>query len=240
VLDAFADKNETSLFEQLRTYLCWGIIQLRLEGKEVPEVTSQVLGRMIQEVFHEANEILTHTFDFLYFYRKDVDLYVKCLWASWSVIPRITHRLSDYLTRCLAAVMSNHLKRPNPAAAAYDQLLNSMALAEGEFPDAIYLGPARMDLEKRKEFYVARSLERLHLVQFVRALLYTPELAGKFNTEPDVSGGKKGGYGFPHLAFDEKIVDNPLRFIEEYVRGSEADPAMSLWMLQHIAFGERE
>ena len=97
--------------EDLRVLLCFPLCTL--EGNELDE---DHVGQRLRDEWAECNELLTHIFDFLYFYRGDAEAYVRCVWASWAVIPNIQHRLTDYITRCLcalhvriSAIVSSHI-----------------------------------------------------------------------------------------------------------------------------------
>lgn len=67
------------------------------------EGVSDALKRL-DNAFKMLNEIIVHTLDLNYFYRNNVQDYLRLIWSSWSRVPQVSFSLKQYLVRSLACV----------------------------------------------------------------------------------------------------------------------------------------
>ena len=237
VVSSFQSKP-TSMFHQLQKYLCTGF--LSAFGKEfgasdrgdVFTLDPDLLCRIIVERHPSADEVMTHVFDFLHFYRRDGNRYVRSIWTSWGVIPSIHDRVGAYLLRSLCALHVNNLNRRNGYGTSYAQLLGILEELKGEHSEHPYVPRAIQQLKLNKASLLD-DLQRHHaLVRFVKTFLDAPQLEEAFR-------GLSQSYPRA-LSFGGVRIENPLSFIEEHATDLAAAPKKSLWMLNHLAFARME
>lgn len=226
-----------TMFEAMQQMLCFAFWTAESNGKFREGIDERKLASIIRTMGIEINEILTHVFDFLYFYRKDQLHYVRSIWSSWGVIPNISHRIPDYINRTLCALHSNNLRRKDSYDITIDQLNDCLNKTLELYPDTPYIQDAINQLKLNREQYKQALTNRALFVKFVRYFLYSATIESMITREPDVSGGERGGYILKVEEFTETTVHNPLRFIEEFSRDKMPDKQRSLWMLQQLAFG---
>lgn len=191
----------------------------------------------------ESQEILVHTFDFLYFHAGDPNYYISNIWHSWCAIPGISDRVSDYLMRTLCAVSAVLLKEK--PALRFPAALRSVkeVLAEVEPKIGIpnnYVTSALAyisTLESRADLYLQVSEEygvRMRLVRLVHIFLYSDTLSAKLFQDPHIGGGE--GYRTKRsLTYDTAPVGNSLQFLRTYLKASPTE-AESMWILHCLAF----
>lgn len=226
-----------NMFDALRQMLCFAFWTAEGEGKLQEGIDEKRLAAIIRTMGIEINEILTHVFDFLYFYRKDQVHYVRSIWSSWGVIPNISHRIPDYINRTLCALHSNNLRRKDSYDITIDQLNDCLIKTMELYPETPYIKDAILQLRHNRAQYKQALKNRALFVKFVRYFLYSPTIESMITREPDVTGGERGGYPLKVSEFTDTVVHNPLRFIEEFSRDKMPDKQRSIWMLQQLAFG---
>ena len=237
LLDALEKEN---MFDRLRDLLCYAYWVVRTDGKLHEDKLDPIkLANIIREVGIEINEILTHIFDFLYFYMKDGYHYVSSIWSSWGVIPNIRHRIPDYIIRSLCALHATNLQRNDSYNITIDQLIEYLSKTLETYPDSPYIKDALDDLRSNRENYNKALKNRGLLVKFVRYFLYSSSIESMITREPDVTGGEHGGYPLKVLEFSDTMVRNPLRFIKEFSQDKMPDKQRSIWLLQQLAFGDQ-
>jgi hypothetical protein len=196
-------------------------------------------GNKLRDEWEEANELLTHVFDFLYFYQSDASAYVRSVWASWGVVPNIQHRIPDYLTRSLCALHASNLRRNKGVDVTFDALTNALKATAKEFPELPFVSAGLNELSERADFYKGRLRRRIKLVRIVRSFLYSEDVSRKLAADPTAGGSnEKGGYDFRVSEFAGECIRNPLRFISAFSEDKASDSIKSLWVLAHVAFGE--
>lgn len=237
--ESFEKRN---LFERLQEFICFAFWALAREGNvEDENIRDSDLSKIIRDNWSEASEIITHIFDFLYFYRGDEKHYVRSIWVSWGVIPEIRNRIPSYLIRTICALHSKNIKRQSDRyGISVDQCKQFICEAFAEYPKSPYLKDAIDELETNRDRYIALLKSRELLVKFVRYFLFSPEIGSMIEREPYVSGGSRGGYNLEVLDFSDSLVKNPLRFIEEFSREKTANKLRSVWMLQQLAFEDQK
>ena len=222
-------ENCATLFEQMQQLLCYSIWQIA-SPNATDWLEPQTLGLHLEQHGQSLYEIVTHCFDFLYFYRADPAVYIPAVWASWSAIPNIENRVSEYIVRSLCALLTNHLRRENGVQVAIDQLLHLLENAEVDFPDAQYVPQAINELKSRRSDYTSALSIRRPLALFARHFLYSHTIAQQL-LSPETTAD------FQPLRFTGDTVANPLRFIHDFSRDAAPSHLRSAWLLQQLAFG---
>lgn len=224
-----------SLFKLVRTYLCFGI--WNMDGERSENVDSHRLNNLIREHFSELNEIITHCFDFLYFYRKEGEDYVRSIWTSWDVIPNIRDRIPEYITRSLCALHTTNIDRTNGCKTSIKQLKVFLSSIARQFPETKYVNEAIEAIKNPECDYISRLQDREIIVKFVRFFLYSPKIAKLFAQESLLTKGRgKKSYTLKPGKFSSTRVQNPMRFVETYANDLNINNVRSAWILQHLAF----
>lgn len=201
------------------------------------------LPRMIERTRMEVQEILVHTFDFLYFHQGDPEYYVKNIWHSWCAIPGIADRVPEYLMRTMCAVSPRFLKdKPGTRfEAALLGVETTLRKIEGEIGlDGNYVTHVLAYIDDiRRDNQLRRQVEkqyfvRMRLVRLVQIFLYSEKLAAKLFHDPHVGGGKGYGRKKP-LEYDTHPVGNALQFLRNQLK-SDPREAESMWVLHALAF----
>ena len=236
--------NATNHLQAARQLLVEAIITMETARGDLPD--DQVDNRL-PELFerwrNEMQEVLVHTFDFLYFHQGKPEFYVTSIWHSWCAIPRIGDRVPEYLMRTLCAVAAAVLTT-NPATLFDAAVASTKSLLAKVRPDidpssdyveqAISLidklnSDSTLKVQMQKDFYA-----RLYLVRLVKIYLYSDLLAADLLADP---------YARPRSAADEKKrlnyntapIGNALTFLKDHLKKNPSE-AESLWVLHCLAF----
>jgi hypothetical protein len=201
---------------------------------------------------HEIEEIMVHVFDFLWFYGRDYEAYIRGIWLSWSVIPNIESRVPSYVLRTLCAISVNHLRgrRPvSPSHPAVEEEYDTQEAARAQFREVLtdlltlpggahYAKQALEYLDRQWPLIRARLVARRLIVRIVETFLYSDALAAIVRGDRSAAGGagRREGYTLKPEVFTEELIDNPLRFIGAYTDRNPPRPQRSLWMIQVLAF----
>jgi hypothetical protein len=229
-----------SLFQQLQAYLCYALclVVAKPDAKVINIRDANHLDQLIQESYQEASEVLTHIFDFLYFYQRDPKIYISAIWGSWDVIPNIQDRIDDYLMRTLCALLVRHLNVVDPLGTAIEEVLVHLRDLRTHFPNGVYVGEAIARLENRKDEFRMKLHHYQHLSKLSYAFLYSPSIAALLNrVEPESRSTKS----IKSKLFEKnRRINNPLAFIYDYAGSSTftnaPDPKKSVWIMAQLAF----
>lgn len=230
-----------SLFERAEQLLLFGFQLIFHEQFGVTEVSkgsdeqtvediANEIPNFIKNCSSEVNEVLTHIFDFLYFYRREPELYVNSVWSSWAVIPNIETRIPEYIIRSICAIHSDDLSRdPSCAIDTFERYLISLeSNLRSSFQTKNILQGAIFELENKRNLYKDAIIHRIPLIQFTRLFLFSEtisaQLTGQFGAEPK------------DMSFRDEPIMNPLRFMTEHAKNTRSNMKKSVWILQNIAF----
>lgn len=230
-------QSEFTLLDRIRFWILfamWRLYEFR-SGKSSIESTveEQAFRLCIETTYSDVNELMTHVFDFLYFYRLDPQLYVDSIWASWGVIPNIQSRVPEYLIRSLCALYAKNLRKKDAFTLSYDLLCECLSKTESKFGEMKYVTEALAHLRAKKEDYISELRVRAVFVQFVKTFLYSERIAAEISK---ISDPGVGGSPVDTFAID-KNVKNPVKFVEMHSREKNVDAIRSVWILQQLAFG---
>jgi hypothetical protein len=223
------DTRPASLHDQFRAFLTYAIWRINSSMEEL--ITARELGSRIRRDARDADEILTHVFDYLYHYHSDSGKYIKAVWVSWATIPNIGDRVSQYVVRCLCAIHSNNLRRENGVSITIDTMFEILTRVREDFPEAQYLRQAIDELTTRREHYIRKLNDRGLLVKFVRYVLFSEDL------EREMARGRETVESLKAQYFGDERIANPLAFVEQWSQDNELNPIRSIWMLQYLAHG---
>jgi hypothetical protein len=200
-----------------------------------PEDIIELIGRWK----HDVEEVMVHTFDFLFFYGQHTADYISSIWHSWNSIPHLDSMIHEYVVRSVCVAAVRYLEEECPVRKAKRDVLKVLRTVVPELTSESYLGEAVRYLEQNlveQSVGFNEILVRLPLVAVVKAFLHSPELLQEVRKRsPKRQRTSKRALGPGVLEFTGDKIENPLRFIEEFTR-FEANVADSLWMLHRLAF----
>ena len=231
IFNALTTPNTKNFLYEIKAFLIFGLWKMTSRGEilSVAEIPDLILKNS-----KEADEILTHIFDFLYHYRNDPDLYVKSIWASWATIPHIEDRIDEYVVRTLCSLHATNLRRENGIDITFKQTVNSLEDLRSNYPDLAYIPEAISALAQDKKHYVDSLESRVPLIKFSRYFLWSKKISEQFTGESEAALNETN---FRSQQFSDKKIQNPLRFIEECSQDKTPEPIKSVWILQHLAYG---
>lgn len=221
--------NAQTIFEQLQQLVLYTLWQTH-HPLATRTVGPHELAEILKAEGQNANELITHAFDFLCFYGGKPESYIPSIWASWSVIPNIEHRISDYIMRSLCALLTLNLRRENGVEITIDQLIHLLEDTRHRFPGALYIPDAIDDLTSRRLNYSTALDKRRPFALFVRHFMFSPDVAKRLT-------GQAGSPIFTPLEFGTERVANPLAFIRDHSQDQTSNHLRSAWLLQQLAFG---
>nr|MDO8335748.1 hypothetical protein [Candidatus Saccharibacteria bacterium] len=242
----------TNWLDAAKQLLLEGIISMEHEDRSLARLEEMelkdpaALRRILRQWRREVQEILVHTFDFLYFYSAKPDIYISSIWHSWCAIPGIADRVPEYVMRVLCATGSSFLRLPHAGRleAIKGQVLNQLNLLQKEgglLSNYVELAITHLEENWKPsngKIGICNQLRAgLVLTRFVKTFLYSETFAAKIYSEPFIasSGVKESGYAKRKNEFDLVPIGNPLRFLSENIKDSPTETD-SLWVLQNLAF----
>lgn len=208
-------------------------------GKQEISANPTEFRRRIEKFRGEAEEIMVHVFDFLYFFGQNEKKYVQSIWLSWSVIPNLSERIPEYVMRTLCALLVTHLRRDNPEKNAFESAKRLLTELADENDTNPHLRAAVKYLnDSQEQSIIFKLLARKTLVKIVVAFCYSERVASQLRGEAYIEGGHESTGGYPDKAglFGETTIQNPLHFVASYTKGAALSERTSFWMLYSIAF----
>ena len=236
------DANRTTVFSQIQFgfFLCLMELEKIERNRQVRQIDRTEIQQLIHNWRHDVDEIMVHTFDFLYFYGRDVRKYVRGLWNSWSSIPNLSGRIPEYVVRTVCAVLSLHLNRgADGEAVAKETVLSELKDISTSRTSNEYILAAIYLLDNRWETEVVQKVRaRRQLVKLVTCFLFSDTIATSIRKEPRAISGTRtrGGYGIVKLELSGRLASNPITFLEQFTTNSLPNAADSAWMLHILAF----
>ncbi len=223
-----------SLLDQVKGFVLTGIWSLIGRRRDQAHPAT-----IVRRYKHDAAELLTHAFDYLYFYEGGPQAYVESLWASWGVIPNIEHRAREYVLRTAATLYLNHLETRGGDMLALEQARASLEEIAVRHPSLPYVTAALRYLGSERRALQRDLAARVPLLRFARHFLYSPSLAAPLIADPDPAGGQSG-LSYQPLNLPYESVRNPLRFINMFSNEAERHNLRSAWILHLLAFAESQ
>jgi hypothetical protein len=196
---------------------------------------------VIEHWQREVEEILVHTFDFLWFYGRDSEKYIRGIWMSWATIPNIKNRINDYVVRTICAVLTRYLMQGAQAEEmARDVVVSALCELQAEGMGGDHISAALRYIELHWENEIRdRVIARKDLTKLVQAFFFSESLATEVRKEVAVVGGTdKDREGYP-LAVNEienYSITNPLRFLELYTGSKPPNAMEAAWFFYILAF----
>lgn len=185
----------------------------------------------------EIEEIMVHAFDYAYFYGS-AEKYIESIWSTWSVIPNVESRLSDYIVRSICALQIDYLHRKDVVERELLTFLNEqLQKLKNSNPDMDFLDSAISYINENFENICLTAVLRKGLVRIVNKFLVTNEIANALKSEsPSRVQGKQGKQ---LLQIDNLEISNPLNFIEAFSKALHPSPSKSCWLYQCLAYNYR-
>lgn len=236
------------MLEAARQLFLEAVVSMAIEERagnrpySMRELETELPG-IVERTRGEVQEILVHTFDFLYFHAGEPEYYISNIWHSWSSIPGIGDRVPEYVMRTMCAVSSVLLReRPQTRfAAALRATKEVLQKIEPEIGlKGNYVGIALEYIDKLQAD--AAALERverqygvrMRLVRLVRIFLFSDKLAARLFHDPHIGGGEGYRQKKP-LFYDANPIGNALQFLRTHLKANPTE-AESMWVLHALAF----
>lgn len=194
----------------------------------------------------EMKEIMTHAFDFLYFYHSNVREYIEEIWATWGELPRISASIPGYIMRSLCIIVLSAWDVENIETKAIELLRRELeALNKKAKPvfknkylqDAIdYIDSHKEDKDGRLGL-ISLLVRRKFLIKFVKGFLFSEDIHSVIAHESYALGTKamKDSLdSFARLEIPNTPFNNPLTIAELYARSiklSEAESCLIYYIL---------
>lgn len=224
----------------LRTIIAMQQKEEERGGSKTTVFDKHNLSILLDRWYHELEEIITHVFDLLYFYGRNIEKYIEGIWMSWSVIPNIGNRVPEYVLRTLCATLSLHLRRGAKAEEiCRDQVVRVLEDLAARREGGPYVPLALSYIKDHWEDEIKeRLIVRKRLVLVVNGFLYSKTIASKFLGETRLVGKKSRREGYPLRVkkLEGNKVDNPFHFIETYTDSKFPAAAHAAWLLYILAF----
>jgi hypothetical protein len=238
--------------EAAKQLLLEGVVSLEQEWNGTDQLDNELgdpaaTSRILRRWRREAQEILVHAFDFLYFYSSKPNVYISSIWHSWCAIPGIADRVPEYVIRTLCATGSTYLYMEDHVArleAIKDDALEQFreVKAAGSLLSD-YVDGAIQQLENNwtpsngSPGIRSKLRAGLILTRFVKAFLYSEVFAAQIYSERYITSSsvKESGYAKKRNQYDLVPIGNPLRFLSENIKDSPTETD-SIWVLHNLAF----
>lgn len=180
----------------------------------------------------ELEEILVHILDFQLFYGGRSEKYVKSIWNTWSVLPDIDYRITDYIVRTACALLCLELDRHTKTTV--DDCLNEIleSLKEISSDDFGYIEHAVNILtdDEMRSSITREVSNHIPTIKVAKYILYDKN----FNVQ--LFTNSFDSKLFPRGVLTTHKFKNPLEFINENLSKVKNVEADSLWMLINLAF----
>ena len=204
---------------------------------------SDMLPAILSRWRHEMQEIMVHSFDFLYFHKGNADFYVTSIWHSWCAIPGIADRVPEYLLRTICAVSADILDALpqqifDSAVRSTKELLETVDSQIDPQNDYVSIALERIeDMEKNDDLKnkIRQEFEaRKYLVRLVKIYLHSEKLENDLFDDHSVRSAARQG-NKTALRYDTNHIGNPLTFLRKQLKANPSE-AESLWVLHCLAF----
>jgi hypothetical protein len=230
----------STLAEEITRFLLIALLGMEhvdnLERQQNPDhISAPVLLSVVDNWIHDAEEVMVHVLDFLYFYNGILDRYITSVWRSWSVIPAIRNRIPEYVLRTLCAARASTLRHTNGIPMAYRMVADVLKTIDS----SPYAAEALKYLDAEWEKSLNQKLSvREPLIRIVSTFLYSQGIAGQLHDETQFASNapSRAGYSLSPQRFSEELIDNPLKFIEVYTGDDRPSGPRSAWLLSTLAF----
>jgi hypothetical protein len=236
-------RNASNLLEKIRLLLLDTILGIENvhSGQEDGKLDPERLPTLIEHWHREVEEILVHTFDFLWFYGRDSEKYIKGIWMSWATIPNIKNRIKDYVVRTICAVLSRTvLQGADAEEIAKDVVVRSLKSLQEEGLGGEHIDAALEYIDNHwRDEILRRVVTRKDLVKIAQAFFFSDALATETRKEEAIVGGtEKDREGYPLVVNEVELrtITNPLRFLELYTGSKHPSAMESAWFFYVLAF----
>ncbi|WP_141400540.1 hypothetical protein [Magnetospirillum sp. 15-1] len=237
----FSASNHLDAARQL---LIEAVITMEMAKTEFPAAqVEKRLPELFERWRHEVQEILVHTFDFMYFHQGDPAFYVNNIWHSWCAIPGISDRVPEYLMRTLCAIAAQLLTTSSATLfkAALKNVKDLLSCvksnidAKSNYVEQAINWMARLEVDPQLYAQVEKDFSaRIYLVRLVRIYLFSERLAAKLFVDSFVRGGKAVTKK-EKLTYTTAPLGNALVFLKNHLKENPSE-AESLWVLHCLAF----
>ena len=189
-------------------------------------------------------EIMTHAFDFLYFYDSDIESYIQGIWSTWAELPNMSSSIPNYVMRSLCVIVLNNIELPlieNSAIGIFREIIlrlkkkNTAGAKHRLLMKALeYIDPEKNN-DEHFEIIQNNLSRRRFLIQCVRTFFYSHSIKTIIAHEKwPISKKKK--QEIKQLEIPQLPFSNPLRLTELSASTKNFSEAKSYLLYYNLAF----
>ena len=193
----------------------------------------------------EMLEIMTHAFDFLYFYDSDLKSYIQGIWSTWAELPSTSrYNIPDYVMRSLCVIVLNQIEQPLIEENAINifreiiqklEIRNPAGAKHGLLKEALeYIDPEKNNEEHFSNIENKLSRRRF-LIQCVKTFFYSHSIKTNIDHENwPISKNKQ--QEIKRLEIPQLPFSNPLKLTELSADSKSFSEAKSYLIYYNLAF----
>jgi hypothetical protein len=186
------DTCKTTIEDAIWQYFVTGIIDILVAEYGVVDLKFDAYDDFLGKYYDEMKEIMTHAFDFLYFYNSDLVSYIEGIWLTWSVLPNVSDKIPVYVLRSLCIVALKNIEQPHIEDNAIDifrkiiqnlERNRSEGFSKEQLKKALdYIDRNKHDI-KHFEGIIFNLLRRRFLVQCVKTFFFSQSISAEIANE---------------------------------------------------------
>lgn len=221
---------------------------LALSAEDGEEYDGPRLRNSFEYYRDEMKEIMTHAFDFLYFYHSNIRKYIEEIWVTWGELPRISASIPDYIMRSLCIIVLSAWDVENIETKAIELLKEELVkLTKNIVPvfknqylkDAIDYIDCHKEDKNGKLGLNSLLVRRKFLIKFVRGFLFSEDIHSIIAHEEYRLGSKamkENINSFTKLEIPNIPFNNPLTITELYAQSTKISEAQSCLIYYILSF----
>jgi hypothetical protein len=233
------NRKPKNLLESIQKYFFNTILNIEVEENDTyPDDASIDFEQFIDiltERQRKIEELITHIFDFVYFYHQNIEIYLKELWITWSVIPKIKTRIPDYIIRSICAISFKFLyieEYHDLYEICKNQFLETLETLKKEKKKYQYIDFAIKYISDNSDEIKNKFLSRLPLIKIFKTFLYSDTVIT--NVYKEKYGEKSWKNNHRISEFNDYKISNPIKFIKKYSQSKSSKLTNSLWILYNF------
>lgn len=203
--------------------------------------------QLIDMTYDEMNEIITHAFDFYYFYNDNLKEYIHDIWYTWEELPSITQNVENYIRRSLCIVelyLMDHkdiLREKYQTDDSIGILLNLLQELEKVYHPVFnhqYIGNAINLLNSYqvhnnlRQRIITEITNRKFLLKFSRGFLFSPIIRETLEQQRK----SLSTYNFENLRLGDGSLYGPIVLLERVAKEVTPCHAKACLLYYHLAF----
>lgn len=234
----YDDSDELKTFyDAILNFFGSGLMILDSSQMDEQDYSQRIALKVAFEHFkEEMKEIMTHAFDFLYFYNSNIESYIEEIWMTWIKLPCISTSIQEYVIRSLCVIVLNELDQPDTEQKAIKTLKRILERKNKKLKNE------HIDMAIRylcNESLGRVILDRKFLVKFVKGFLFSEEIRSYIAIEKwelSSSAKEEKKKEFSSLKIPDSPFNNPLNVADFFACNKTLSDVKSFLMYYNLAF----